>query len=54
MNSVTDTAKAIYEAYVAKDRAAAERLIADRFRSPRSADPLNLPASLCLSPFGAF
>ena len=32
MNSVTDTAKAIYEAYVAKDRAAAERLIADGFR----------------------
>ena len=30
--STTDTAKAIYNAYVAKDRAAAERLIAADFR----------------------
>lgn len=32
MSRITDTAKAIYDAYVAKDRAAAECLIADDFR----------------------
>ena len=32
MSGVTDTAKAIYDAYVAKDRGAAERLLADAFR----------------------
>jgi ketosteroid isomerase-like protein len=32
VSSVTDTAKAIYDAYVAKDRGAAERLLADDFR----------------------
>lgn len=31
MSSITDTAKAIYDAYVAKNRAAAERLVADDF-----------------------
>ena len=32
MSRITDTAKAIYDAYVAKDRGAAERLLADDFR----------------------
>ena len=32
MSSATDTARAIYDAYVAKDRSAAERLLADDFR----------------------
>lgn len=32
MSSITDTAKAIYDAYVDKDRGAAERLLADDFR----------------------
>ena len=32
MSGATDTAKAIYDAYVAKDRGAAERLLADDFR----------------------
>lgn len=31
MSGVTDTALAIYDAYVAKDRGAAERLLADNF-----------------------
>jgi ketosteroid isomerase-like protein len=32
VSGATDTAKAIYDAYVAKDRRAAERLLADDFR----------------------
>ncbi len=32
MSGATDTAKAIYDAYVAKDRGAAERLLAHDFR----------------------
>jgi hypothetical protein len=32
VRGVTDTAKAIYDAYVAKDRGAAERLLANNFR----------------------
>jgi hypothetical protein len=31
MSSITHIAKAIYDAYVAKDRGAAERLLADDF-----------------------
>jgi hypothetical protein len=32
VRGVADTARAIYDAYVAKDRGAAERLLADNFR----------------------